>query len=252
MDAIVVLDFGGQYSHLIARRVRELGVYAEIKDPTVSPEKLKEIEDLKGIILSGGAASVYNESSPTCDEQVIGLGYPVLGICYGHQLIASLTGGEVTTAESGEYGTTELEVKPDSELFRGWEGKEVWMNHKDRVVSMPQSFSVITTSANSPVAAFASEERESYGVQFHPEVTRMEQSSKVLENSVVNICGANQEWDPSHLAVDLVKEAKEEAIDRIRGKLDLSSLKYQSVEGMEQAIGLPPEDLSEYCWTGED
>jgi len=241
MHEVIVLDFGGQYSHLIARRVRELGVYAEIKSPNISPEELKEVEELEGIILSGGAASVYDQTSPSCNKKILDLDCPILGICYGHQLLASLTGGEVKTAESGEYGTTKLETTSKSKLLQGWKGgggEEVWMNHKDRVVSMPDSFSLLAATDNSPVAAFANENRQLYGVQFHPEVTHTDQGSKILKNFVLDICQAQQEWDASHLADDLVQEAKKRVGDRkaiigLSGGVDSST----AATIMSRAIG---------------
>ncbi len=214
MDEIVVLDFGGQYSHLIARRIRELGVYAEIKDPSISSKELDNIDDLKGIILSGGAASVYDKDSPSCEKQILDLNYPIFGICYGHQLLSFLSNGKVDRAESGEYGITDLRVESSSELLKDWSGNEVWMNHKDQVISMPQDFSLIASSSNSPVAAFEHQNKEIYGVQFHPEVTHTDQGGKIFENFVLNICNAKKEWNPSYLADDLIKKAREAVRDK--------------------------------------
>ena len=134
MDKIVVLDFGGQYSHLISRRVREFGVYSEVLPGDTSADELQKVGNLKGIILSGGAASVYDETAPKCDHRIFKLGVPILGICYGHQLIAYMNGGNVTYGESGEYGVTELRVLTTSKLFKGLSPTEkVWMNHRDIV-----------------------------------------------------------------------------------------------------------------------
>ncbi len=145
MDKIAVLDFGGQYSHLIARRIRELGVFSEVFDPNIERKKLAELEGLEGIVLSGGASSVYEESSPRSDPGLLEMEVPVLGICYGHQLIAHQVGGDVHTAQSGEYGNTDLSIKSSSGLLAGLDSPlEVWMNHKDRVSEMPEGYEIRT------------------------------------------------------------------------------------------------------------
>ncbi|MBS3766039.1 glutamine-hydrolyzing GMP synthase, partial [Candidatus Bipolaricaulota bacterium] len=172
MDTIAVLDFGGQYSHLIGRRIREQGIYAKILSSDTTSEELGQIEDLRGIILSGGAASVYSDQSPKPDPKILEMGLPVLGICYGHQLIAQLSGGEVEAGEVGEFGTTALNVKDEnSELLSGLDTKEeVWMNHKDRVTDMPPQFDILASTESSPIAVFVDNSQKLYGVQFHPEV----------------------------------------------------------------------------------
>ncbi len=150
MDTILVLDFGGQYCHLISRRIKDLGVYSEVAPSDISIADIKKIKNLKGIILSGGAASVYDEKSPKMDKKILELGIPVLGICYGHQMIAYLEKGKVAPAESGEYGLTDLKVFPKSVLLSGLKSKEkVWMNHKDIVKNLPESYSVVATTSSS-------------------------------------------------------------------------------------------------------
>ncbi|MBN1756011.1 glutamine-hydrolyzing GMP synthase [bacterium] len=195
MDTIAVLDFGGQYSHLIARRVRDLGVYAEVHLPGILIEELKNLPGLKGIILSGGAASVYNEDSPKCDKEILKLGIPILGICYGHQLIAYFEGGDIQASDSGEYGVTELSILSKCSLLEGLGSVEqVWMNHGDQVQGLPSGFSLLASSDNSPVAAFSHPGRKIYGVQFHPEVIHTRGGDRILKNFVINICKAQKEW----------------------------------------------------------
>jgi len=216
MDKILVLDFGGQYSHLIGRRVRELGVYAEVTRASISAEELREVSHLKGVILSGGAASVYDEESPKPSPEIMNLDVPVLGICYGHQLLAQMTGGDVMSGDVGEYGTISLKLKPEKNaLLQGLEKEEeVWMNHKDRVVDMPNGFSRLGSTEASPVAVFADEDQGYYGVQFHPEVTHTSKGGLILENFAVSICGARREWEPKDLAPKLVQRSREYIGDR--------------------------------------
>jgi len=211
MDTILVMDFGGQYSHLIGRRIRDMGVYAKVISPGTSKKSLEEIDDLKGIILSGGAASVYAEDSPKPDSEILEVAIPILGICYGHQLLAHLSGGDVKSGNVGEYGTTELEIKDaGAPLLAGLDQQEeVWMNHKDRVASMPEGYVTLAGTEASPIAAFASPEEGRYGVQFHPEVTHTRKGGRILENFALKICRAKKEWDPSGLAPQLVDKAAE-------------------------------------------
>lgn len=215
MDKITVLDFGGQYSHLIARRLRELGVYSEVLPPPFETEKLGRSDDVKGIVLSGGASSVYDEDSPKCGKEVLDQTVPVLGICYGHQLIAYLLGGKVELAGSGEYGKTDFELRTSAKLFGGWDKWEtVWMNHKDRVESMPDGFEVVGSTKNSPVAAYQNEQKGVYGVQFHPEVTHTPKGIDLLKNFALQICHTQAQWDISGLSSKLVNEAREYIGDR--------------------------------------
>lgn len=193
MDAIVVLDFGAQYAHLIARRIRELGVYSELVPFDISIEKLKAIRP-KGIILSGGPASVYAKGAPLPDKRIFALGIPVLGICYGLQLEAHLLGGKVDRASKREYGKAELFVDQSAGLFNGLEkNQQVWMSHGDRVVSLPPAFVAIAHSHNSPVAAIKHEEKQIFGIQFHPEVVHTPNGTAMLEN-FIEICGAERSW----------------------------------------------------------
>lgn len=210
MDTIAIVDFGGQYSHLIGRRIRDIGVYAKIFPADVSPEHLGRIEDLKGIVFSGGASSVYSKDALKPSPGLFDLGVPILGICYGHQLIAQLRGGKVRPGETGEFGTTQLERdSEESPLLNGIESPtEVWMNHKDRVVEAPPAFNTSAKTAESPVAVFENENDKIYGVQFHPEVTHSDRGELLLSNFAVNICNTNPKWNPTDLATDLVEEAR--------------------------------------------
>jgi GMP synthase (glutamine-hydrolysing) len=216
MDTIAVMDFGGQYSHLIGRRIRDLGVYAKVVSSGTDKESLEAIEDLKGVVLSGGAASVYAEDSPKPDPGILGLEVPILGICYGHQLLAHLTGGEVEAGDIGEYGTSDLELATgDSRLLSGLERKEeVWMNHQDRVTSMPEEYSTLASTEASPIAAYADDSGLRYGVQFHPEVTHTSKGGKVLENFALSICNAEAAWNPGGLGPKLVDRARDYIGDR--------------------------------------
>jgi len=189
---IVVLDFGGQYAHLIANRIRRLGVYAEILPPDVPPVRLR---DVKGIVLSGGPASVYDSDAPPFREEVLELGVPVLGICYGHQLMAHVLGGEVRPGGTREYGLARLEVIEEDEVLRGLGPVEtVWMSHGDQVVRLPDGFRVLARTPDCPIAAMGDPERRLYGLQFHPEVTHTPNGMKVLDN-FLEICGAARTWD---------------------------------------------------------
>lgn len=230
MDKIVVLDFGGQYCHLISRRVRDFGVYCEVLPPNTTKENLGKIEDLKGLIFSGGASSVYDKSSPKCSKELLELNVPVLGICYGHQLIAYLAGGNVVQGEAGEYGLTELKISEGGNLLNGLgKNQKVWMNHKDMVKKLPTGYSILANTASSPVAAFGNVNRKIYGVQFHPEVSHTINGNKILENFVFGICKAKKEWGLSNIVQNIESEAKEKiggrkAIIGLSGGVDSSTV----------------------------
>lgn len=191
---ILILDFGSQYTQLIARRLREKHVYCEIHPYNKPIEKIKEFKP-KGIILSGGPASVYAPGSPKVSKEIFNLGVPVLGICYGMQLITYLFGGEVVRAERHEYGKAELRVLDNSDLFYGLpERFTVWMSHGDRVLRIPEGFEPIAETENAPYAAIRNRERKIFGVQFHPEVKHTQYGDRILENFAVRICGCEQTW----------------------------------------------------------
>ena len=195
MDKIVVLDFGGQYNQLIARRVREHHVYAEVKGYNrISLEEIKA-ENYTGIIFTGGPNSVYDEASPHFDPAILDAGIPILGICYGCQLMAWMGGGEICSAGSiSEYGKTELYVK-NSVLFKDVpESSICWMSHTDYVKTAPKGFEIIGNTDNCPCAAMCDEERKLYGVQFHPEVTHTEFGAQILHNFLFEVCKCKGDW----------------------------------------------------------
>jgi len=195
-DLILILDFGGQYTQLIARRVREQKVYSEIHPFNLSVARIRELAP-RGIILSGGPASCYDPEAPHISEQVYDLGVPILGICYGTQLTALQLGGKVVPAERREYGRATLRVKSGGGLFHGFSAGEelpVWMSHGDRVETLPAGFEVIAESANCPAAAVAAPDRKFWGVQFHPEVAHTPRGQEILANFLFRICGAEPNW----------------------------------------------------------
>ncbi|MGH7333801.1 MAG: glutamine-hydrolyzing GMP synthase [Candidatus Rokuibacteriota bacterium] len=197
VDAIAVLDFGSQYTQLIARRIREMSVYSEILPPSVSLERLRAA-GYKGIILSGGPSSVYDEQAPVPPATLFDIGVPVLGICYGMQIMAYQLGGTVIPVDRREYGKAVVQLGARSALFRGLtpddhERLVVWMSHGDTVLAAPSGFAVLGSTDNCPVAAMAHEERRLYGVQFHPEVAHTPQGGRILEN-FLDSCGVARSW----------------------------------------------------------
>ncbi len=196
-ELVIVLDFGGQYNQLIARRVRECNVYCEVKPYTTPLEELKAMHPI-GIIFTGGPNSVYLEDSPHCDRGIFELGVPILGICYGCQLMAHSLGGLVTEAQEAsarEYGKTETFSDTDCKLFRGLPDQGVsWMSHSDYMAKVPEGFRLVAHSAACPNVGIADEERGFYGVQFHPEVNHTENGSKMLHNFLYEVCHARGDW----------------------------------------------------------
>lgn len=193
-ETIVVMDFGGQYNQLIARRVRECNVYCEVHPYNIGLDKLKKM-NLKGIIFTGGPNSVYAEGSPLCEKEVFNLGVPVLGICYGSQLMAYLLGGRVAKAPVSEYGKTEVDVDNENALFKGVNPKTVcWMSHTDYIEKVPEGFRITAHTPVCPVAGMEYPEKELYAVQFHPEVMHTKEGMKMLHNFVRDICGCQGDW----------------------------------------------------------
>jgi GMP synthase (glutamine-hydrolysing) len=192
---ILILDFGGQYTQLIARRVREAHVYCEIHPYALPLDKIKAMEP-EGVIFSGGPASVYDEGAPLPARQVIELGAPVLGICYGLDVLALFAGGAVTRAPRREFGRADLIIDDARDLFAGFEGATtpVWMSHGDKVESMPTGWEVIGHSANSPIAACVDRQRRLFGVQFHPEVMHTPRGTEILANFLFRVCKAKADW----------------------------------------------------------
>jgi GMP synthase (glutamine-hydrolysing) len=208
MERIIVLDFGSQYSHLICRRIREFSVYAELVPYDISPEDLKKMNP-KGIIFSGGPSSVYNDNAPKPDEELFNFGLPLLGICYGHQLIVNKFGGKVKRANK-EYGSSLLSMDKNSGLLDGiGESIRAWMSHGDEAEEIPSNFEVIGHTENSHAAAIANTDRTVFGIQFHPEVVHTERGTDILKNFVLNVCKAKQEWTMEGFVEKTVKEISE-------------------------------------------
>jgi GMP synthase (glutamine-hydrolysing) len=193
-EKILIIDFGSQYNQLIARKIRELSVYCEIVPPDISVDSINPLE-VRGIILSGGPASVYSQNAPACDTRIFRLGIPVLGICYGMQLMAKSLGGRVERARRREYGRATLTVTNGRALFRGIPRNSVsWMSHGDKVKKMPKGFRRIARSGNTSIAAFANFDDNLYGVQFHPEVAHTAHGKNILKNFVITVCRAGADW----------------------------------------------------------
>ncbi len=193
-DRVVVVDFGAQYAQLIARRIREAHVFSEIVSRDITVDEMQELAPV-GIVLSGGPASVYAEDAYGIDPGILELGIPVLGICYGHQVLAEEMGGKVARNDIAEYGRTELEATPDSVLFRELpEHETVWMSHRDAVVEPPPGFRVTARTADVPVAAMEDRARRLFGVQFHPEVAHTDRGQEILKHFLYDVCGARPTW----------------------------------------------------------
>ena len=216
-EKILILDFGSQYTQLIARRVREVGVYSEIHPCDLDAAAIREFKP-SGIILSGGPESTTAEDSPKIPEPVFSLSVPVLGICYGMQAMAEHFGGRVAGSELREFGYARIRLTADTALFQGLrdaedeQGRsllEVWMSHGDQVVELPEQFERVAETDTCPAAAMVHRERAWYGIQFHPEVTHTLQGKHIFEHFVLNICGCKAAWTPANIIAD--------ALDRVRG-----------------------------------
>lgn len=209
MERVLVLDFGGQYNLLIARRVRECGVYCEIKPYTCTPAEIREFQP-DGIIFTGGPATVFDPGAPMISEELFHLGVPVLGICYGQQLMMHLLGGSCKKADTREYGKVEVTHTGDSPLFAGIEPTSVfWMSHGVEVGRMSPGFRIVASTENCPTAAVENKEKKLYGVQFHPEVLHSVHGMEVLQNFLYGICGLHNTWKMSSYAEDAVAECRE-------------------------------------------
>ncbi len=212
-EMIIVLDFGGQYNQLIARRVRECNVYAEVHPYTLSIDKIKEMNP-KGIIFTGGPNSVYGDESPRYQKEIFDLGIPILGICYGSQLMAYMLGGTVETAPVSEYGRTEVDVDNGSDIFHGVKSQTIcWMSHTDYISKAPEGFKVVATTPVCPVAAMECPERKLYATQFHPEVMHTEEGQKMLSNFVYNVCGCSGDWKMDSFVETTIREIREKVGD---------------------------------------
>ena len=213
-EFILVLDFGSQYNQLITRRVRELGVYSELHDNEISIDEIKKMNP-KGIILSGGPNSVYEENSLTIDDEIFNLGIPVLGICYGMQLMQHKLGGRVESATSHEYGAHNIDVVEGARLFEATPTtQQVLMSHSDKVVELADGFKVVATSDNCPIAAAENVEKGFYCFQFHPEVRHSEYGYDLLKNFIRNVCNCTENWTIQNFIDDKIKEIREEVGDQ--------------------------------------
>ena len=211
-ETILILDFGGQYTQLIARRIRECGVYSEIVPYHISPEAI-DLVRVRGVILAGGPDSVHVDNAKRCNPDILRLGLPILGICYGMQLMTLLLGGRVDEAEQSEFGRTAMEIIPHP-LFANIETQqEVWMSHHDRVTTLPPGFSAIASTAACPIAAFADDQHRYYGIQFHPEVRHTPCGPALLEHFVKDICGCKGQWQMDRLSDQLITQIREQAGD---------------------------------------
>lgn len=230
-DSILVIDFGSQYSELIARRVRELNVYSELLSYRTTKEQIKRLNP-KGIILSGGPNSVYDEGAPTCDPEIFNLGIPIFGVCYGMQLMAKTLGGNVVRANRHEYGKAILEIDPRDKLFLDLESKFTsWMSHGDSVVELPQDFIISAKTKNTPCAAISNNKRKLYGVQFHPEVIHTMNGQEILKNFVINLCGAKPIWTMDTFIDNSINQVRAKVEDKrvllaLSGGVDSSTLAF--------------------------
>jgi GMP synthase (glutamine-hydrolysing) len=207
-EVILILDFGSQYSQLIARRVREHQVYCRIARHDISADEIMAVKP-KGLILSGGPANVYQSNAPLCDPKMFNLGIPVLGICYGMQLLAHLLGGKVDKAAMREYGKAQLFIDDKRDLFSNLPSEFTsWMSHGDKVLKLPTGFAVLAHSPNSPVAAMSDRRRHLYGVQFHPEVVHTQNGSQSIENFLSRICNCSHQWTMASFIEDAVENIR--------------------------------------------
>ena len=213
MDSIAVLDFGSQYSHLICRRIRDFSVFAELVPYNIPIEELKKME-LKGIIFSGGPSSVYKSDAPLPEKEIFELKLPILGICYGHQLIVDNFGGKIKRANK-EYGSSLLTIDNDSDLLNGiGESIRAWMSHGDEAEQIPNDFEIIGHTESARTAAISNKKNSIYGIQFHPEVVHTEQGNKILKNFALKICGAKQDWTMETFVENTVNQ-----ISKIEGNI---------------------------------
>ena len=241
-NGIAVIDFGGQYAHLIANRVRRLNVYSEIFAPTARPG---DLQGMSGLILSGGPASVYDADRPDFNPDLLGMDVPILGLCYGHHLICQAFGGEVSPGQVREFGTADLRIRGGGELFDGLgDSEEVWMSHGDTVVRLPEGFRVLGETADCPAAAVGDPERRIYGLQFHPEVAHTPRGMAMLDN-FLRICQAPRTWTMASYAEIVQEDIRRQAGDRnvfllVSGGVDSSVafVLFNRALGADRVLGL--------------
>lgn len=231
-DTVLVLDFGGQYCHLIGRRVRENNVYSELAPHDISAKEIEALREkfkVKGLILSGGPQSAYGKDAPKLNPEVLELGLPILGLCYGHQLLAQMAGGVVKRGGKKEFGMTHATIDNADIILKGLTHKErVWMSHGDTVYSLPETYETLAHTANAPVAAFRHKQKPIYGVQWHPEVVHTEHGMRVLQNFLFKVCKCQPNWSMEDFIQKAVKEVKQQignkkAIIALSGGIDSSA-----------------------------
>jgi len=228
-DRIVILDFGSQYTHLIARRIREFKVYSEIVPYNITADSLKDMSP-KGIILSGGPSSVFSNNSPVCDKGIFNLNIPVLGICYGVQLMSNILGGRAAKASAGEYGKTTLSIIDRSGIFKRLLPEQtVWMSHGDKITRLPSGFKKTASTANADIAAISNSKKKLFGVQFHPEVAHTPKGRVMLNNFVFDIAGCRKNWSMrsfANIAINRLKQeiGEEKVLCGLSGGVDSSVL----------------------------
>jgi GMP synthase (glutamine-hydrolysing) len=238
IDTVLVLDFGSQYTQLIARRIRESNVYSEILPWDIDENKIKDINPV-GIILSGGPESVTQSFTPRIPQIVFDLDIPLLGICYGMQTLAEQMGGQVISSSYKEFGHAELIIENESKIFDGIGDKlNVWMSHGDQVQDLPDNFKLIASTTNAPIAAMQHESKEIFALQFHPEVTHTNDGHVILNNFIFNVCSAKQDWKMDDLINQRIQEIKDQVKDQ-KVLLGLSGGVDSSVTSalLHQAIG---------------
>ena len=206
-NSVLIVDFGSQVTQLIARRIREFGVFCEVKNFNISLEEIKKNLP-RAIIFSGGPSSVYEENAPKISPQIFDLNIPILGICYGEQLICDMLGGKVEKSFEREFGKAEIEIVKDSKFFKDFQNHQVWMSHGDHISKIPQGFEVIAKTPKAPFAGIANEEKKIYGVQFHPEVYHSIDGAKILNNFVVEIAGCSPDWSMKNFKDEQIVDIK--------------------------------------------
>ncbi len=230
-DTMLVLDFGGQYCHLIGRRIREQGIYSVIVPHDITPSEIKimgEKFNIRGLILSGGPSSVYEPNAPRIDTAILELNLPILGLCYGHQLVAQMVRGKVSRAQCREYGTTEVNIDKPVGVLKGLSSREtVWMSHGDTVSALPENYEALAHTDNCPLAAYRSKQRAIYGLQWHPEVIHTKNGTLMLRNYVFEVCRCQANWKVEDVIEKMVNEIKDDvgeakAIIGLSGGIDSS------------------------------
>jgi GMP synthase (glutamine-hydrolysing) len=244
-DTILVLDFGGQYCHLIGRRIREQGVYSEIVPPDITPDQIRALNEkfnVKGLVLSGGPSSVYELNAPKFDPRILDMGLPVLGLCYGHQLIAQIAQGKVKPAACKEYGIAQVTIDKSVGVLKGLGKRErVWMSHGDTVFALPADYEVLAHTESCPVAAFRHKKKPIYGLQWHPEVVHTEKGTLMLQNFIFQVCKCEPNWKMKDIIEKMVNEIKSDvgqskAIIGLSGGIDSSVATALAAKALEERL----------------